>query len=231
MKVGIFGGTFNPIHYGHLRAAEEVREKVALDRILFIPSGSPPLKSRDIASAKHRYEMTRRALMNNPQFAISDREYRQKGKSYTVKTLKALKKSHPERDFYFILGIDAFLDIPNWWHHEELLALAHFIIISRPGFLFIDLQMSPVIATKKNVLRKLDAEEIDILRIELTGRTTVTLLRITPVGISSTDIRRLMKQDGNIKYLLPASVESYIISNKLYCKVKKARDKVKRREG
>lgn len=218
MKVGIFGGTFNPIHYGHLRAAEEVKEKVALDRVLFIPSGSPPLKSRDIADAKHRYEMTRLALINNAHFEISDRECRQKGKSYTVKTLKALKRSHPKRDFYFILGIDAFLDIPNWWHHEELLALTHFIIISRPGFQFIDLQMSPVIETKKSVLRKLDVEAIDTYRMELKGHTTITLLRITPVGMSSTEIRRLIKQNGSIKYLLPVSVESYIISNKLYCK-------------
>lgn len=231
MKVGIFGGTFNPIHYGHLRAAEEVKEKGALDRILFIPSGRPPLKSRDIADVKHRYEMTRLALMKNTHFEISDRECRKKGRSYTVKTLKELKINYPERDFYFILGIDAFLDMPNWWHHEELLALAHFIIISRPGFQFIDLQMSPVIETKKSVLRKLDVEEIDTYRIELKGHTTLTLLRVTPVGISSTEIRRLIKRDGSIKYLLPVSVESYIISNKLYRKEQRARDKINRREG
>ena len=231
MKVGIFGGTFNPIHYGHLRAAEEVKEKVALDRILFIPSGSPPLKSRDIAGVKHRYEMTRLALMGNTHFEISDRECKQKGKSYTVKTLKELKMSYPERDFYFILGIDAFLDIPNWWHHEELLALAHFIIITRPGFQFVDLQMSPVIEIKKSVLRKLDVEEIDTCRIELKAHTTLTLMSITPVGISSTEIRSLIKWGGSIKYLLPVSVESYIISNKLYCKEQGARDKINRREG
>ena len=231
MKVGIFGGTFNPIHYGHLRAAEEVKEKGALDRILFMPSGSPPLKSRDIASVKHRYEMTRLALRGNTHFEISDRECMQKGKSYTVKTLKELKMSYPERDFYFILGIDAFLDIPNWWHHEELLALAHFIIISRPGFQFVDLQMSPVIEIKKSVLRKLDVEKIDRYSIELKAHTTLTLMSITPVGISSTEIRRLIKRDGSIKYLLPVSVESYIISNKLYRKEQRARDKINRREG
>ena len=231
MKVGIFGGTFNPIHYGHLRAAEEVKEKVTLDRILFIPSGRPPLKSSDIADVKHRYEMTRLALMKNTHFEISDRECRQKGKSYTVKTLKELKRSHPERDFYFILGIDTFLDIPNWWHHGELLALAHFIIISRPGFQFVDLQMSPLIETKKSVLRKLDVKEIDTYRMELKGHTTLTLLRSTPVGISSTEIRRLIKQDGSIKYLLPVPVESYIISNKLYRKEQGARHKINRREG
>jgi len=225
MKVGIFGGTFNPIHYGHLRAAEEVKEKVSLDKILFIPSGRPPLKSKDIADARHRYEMTRLALMKNTHFEISDRECRQKGKSYTVKTLKELKRSHPEKDYYFILGIDAFLDMPNWWHNEELLTLAHFIIISRPGFQFIDLQMSPVIETKKSVLRKLDNKEIELHTINLQGFVTLMLLRLTPVGISSTDIRGRIKQHGSIKYLLPASVESYIIANKLYRKEHRARVK------
>jgi nicotinate-nucleotide adenylyltransferase len=218
MKVGIFGGTFNPIHYGHLRAAEEAKEKATLDKILFIPSGRPPLKNRDIADARHRYEMTRLAIMKNTHFELSDSECRQTGKSYTVKTLKELKRSHPERDFYFILGIDAFLDIPNWWHYEELLTLAHFIIISRPGFQFIDLQMSPVIETKKSVLRKLDNKEIELYTINLQGLTRLVLLRLAPVGISSTEIRSRIKQGRSIKYLLPAPVESYIIANKLYRK-------------
>jgi nicotinate-nucleotide adenylyltransferase len=225
MKVGIFGGTFNPIHYGHLRAAEEVKEKAILDKILFIPSGRPPLKSRDIADARHRYEMTRLALMKNTHFELSDRECRQKGKSYTIKTLKELKRSHPERDFYFILGIDAFLDMPNWWHHEELLTLAHFIIISRPGFQFIDLRMAPAFEAKKSVLRKLDNKENELYTLNLQGPITLMLLRLTPVGISSTEIRSRIKQDRSIKYLLPASVESYIIANKLYRKEQRVRVK------
>ena len=216
MKVGIFGGTFNPVHYGHLRAAEEVREKVKLDKILFIPSGRPPLKIRDIAHVRHRYEMTRRALVKNSNFELSDIECRQKGKSYTVKTLKKLKKSHPERDFYFILGIDAFLDIPHWWHHEELLRLAHFIIISRPGLEFINLKTSPIVTMKRSILRKLDKGEIGTYTIKLHGHKKVMLLTITPIGISSREIRARVRQARSIKYLLPASVESYIISNKLY---------------
>jgi nicotinate-nucleotide adenylyltransferase len=225
MKVGIFGGTFNPIHYGHLRAAEEVKEKANLDNILFIPSGKPPLKIKDIAGARHRYEMTRLALMKNTHFELSDRECRKKVKSYTVKTLKELKKTYPERDFYFILGIDAFLEMPIWWHYEELFTLAHFIIISRPGFQFVDLRMSPVIKAKKSVLRKLDNREIELYTIDLQGPMTLMLLRHTPVGISSTEIRGRISQGKSIKYLLPASVESYIISNKLYRRECRARVK------
>jgi len=220
MKVGIFGGTFNPIHYGHLRAAEEVREKVKLDKILFIPSGRPPLKTREVAEARHRYEMTRRALVKNPHFELSGIECRQTGKSYTVNTLKELKKSHPERDFYFILGIDAFLDIPQWWHHEELLELAYFIIISRPGLQFISLQASPLLEVNERTLRKLDNEEIEIYTVKVHGHTRVKLLNVTPIGISSHEIRSHIRQEKSIKYLLPASVESYIIANKLYRSVK-----------
>jgi nicotinate-nucleotide adenylyltransferase len=223
MKVGIFGGTFNPIHYGHLRAAEEVREKVQLDKILFIPSGKPPLKIRDIADAKHRYEMTRRALLKNTHFELSDIECRETRKSYTVKTLKELKRSHPERDLYFILGIDAFLDMPKWWHHEELLTLTHFIIISRPGLQFTDLQTSHVVEMKKSVLRKLDNEEIETSTVKLHRHIMVMLLKITPLGISSHEIRSRIRQERSIKYLLPASVESYIIANKLYQRVELAR--------
>ncbi len=218
MKIGIFGGTFNPIHYGHLRAAEEVRENIKLDKILFIPSGKPPLKISDITDVRHRYEMTRLALMKNAHFEISDIECRQTNKSYTVKTLKELKKNYPERNLYFILGIDAFLDIPNWWHHEELVTLTHFIIISRPGFRFIDLQTSSVIETKKSILRKLDNAGIETYATKLQGNVMLMLLRLTPIGISSTEIRSRIRRGRSIKYLLPAAVESYIIANKLYCK-------------
>lgn len=216
MKVGIFGGTFNPVHFGHLRAAEEVREKTSLDKILFIPSGRPPLKSKDIADVRHRYAMTRLALMKNTHFEISDIECRQKGKSYTVKTLKQLRNFYPERDFYFILGIDAFLDIPNWWHYEELVTLANFIIISRPGFRFSELKASPLLETKKNVFRRIDNEGTETCKIKLKGNVAAILMRLTPFGISSTEIRRRIKIGRSIKYLLPVSVESYIISNKLY---------------
>jgi nicotinate-nucleotide adenylyltransferase len=217
MKVGIFGGTFNPIHYGHLRAAEGVREKLEFDKILFIPSGSPPLKIKELADAKHRYKMTRLAIFTNRLFELSDIECRLSGKSYTVKTVEELKKNNPEMEFSFILGIDAFIDITNWWHPERLITLTNFVIISRPEFRFVDLQISPYIKINRRILKRLDNAEIETYTVKLKSSRNATFLRLTPIGISSTGIRRLLKEGKSIKYLLPADVESYIIANKLYC--------------
>ncbi len=216
MKVGIFGGTFNPVHYGHLRAAEEVREKLELDKILFMPSGKPPLKTKEIADAEHRYEMVSLAIVHNPFFEMSDIECRLSGKSYTVKTIEELKKAGPETEFILILGIDAFLDIPNWWQPERLIALVDFVIISRPGFKFVDLQASPYMKINQKILKELDRSENEIYATKLKSNRDAILLRLTPIGISSTEIRRLSKQGRSIKYLLPAEVQSYIIINKLY---------------
>jgi nicotinate-nucleotide adenylyltransferase len=217
MKVGIFGGTFNPIHYGHLRSAEEVRENLGFDKVLFIPSGSPPLKTEDMASSKHRYNMTGLAIVNNRFFELSDIECRLSGKSYTVTTVERLKKNNLEVEFFFILGVDAFLDITNWRHPEKLVTLTNFVIISRPGFGFIDLQVSPYIKINRRILKELDNAKIETYSIKLKSNRDVTFLKITPIGTSSTEVRTLIKQGKSIKYLLPAEVESYIIANKLYC--------------
>jgi len=218
MRVGIFGGTFNPIHYGHLRAAEEVRERLGFDRILFVPSGNPPLKSADKTDSHHRFEMTRLALAGSKCFQLSDVEYRFSGKSYTVKTIGALKNTDPCAEFSFILGIDAFLDIPNWWHPEELIALTDFVVISRPGFGFIDLGTSPYMKIDRKVLKRIDNNESETHIAKLKSGRTAILLRLTPIGISSTEVRRLVGQGRSIKYLLPADVQSYIITKKLYKK-------------
>jgi len=216
LKVGIFGGTFNPIHYGHLRAAEEVREKLKFDKILFIPSKSPPLKTEAIADVVHRYEMLRLAIFNNRFFELSDIECRMPGKSYTVKTVDELTKTNPKTGLFFILGIDAFLDIPNWWNPERLIALTNFVIISRPGFKFIDLQTSPYTKINRKILRELDKGETETYKTKLKSNKDAILLRPIPIGISSTEIRRLIRQGKSIKYLLPAEVKSYIIANKIY---------------
>ena len=216
MKVGIFGGTFNPIHYGHLRAAEEVGEQLGLDRVLFVPSGNPPLKTKDIAPARQRFEMAKIAVKDNRLFALSDIESRLPGKSYTVKTIEALQKENPQVEFSLILGIDAFLDIPNWWRPEHLVTLAHFIIISRPGYAFLDLQSSPYIKINKPMLKGLDASDIELHKATLPSQREAVLLRLTPLGISSTEIRRLVQLRSSIKYLLPPAIQSYIMNNKLY---------------
>jgi nicotinate-nucleotide adenylyltransferase len=214
MKVGIFGGTFNPIHYGHLRVVEEVREKIALDAVLFIPSGNPPLKSADLAPPEHRYEMTRRALETNPLFRISDIECRQKEKSFTVKTLLALKEEHPEYEPYLILGIDSFLEIPLWYQPEQLMELTHVVVVSRPGVFFSSL--SSRIPADSNVLSALDTGERGLYRTTMRTSRELVLLKATTLDISATGIRKLARNGMSLKYLLPEAVESYIISNNLY---------------
>jgi len=216
MKLGIFGGTFNPIHFGHLRVAEEARELAGLDKVIFIPSGTPPLKTKDIAPASHRYAMTKLAVRNNPFFDVLDIECRGRQKSYTVKTLEKLRELYPDDRLHFMLGIDAFLDIPNWHRSEILLSLADFIILSRPDRRFEDMAASPYLSVKRPLLRKLDRELETAYMTTLSNGRIIILAKVSPVNISATDIRTRMKQGQSIKYLLPAEVESYIISHHVY---------------
>lgn len=213
-KIGILGGTFNPIHYGHLRIAEEVREKLGLAKILFIPSCNPPLKGEDLADVRNRYEMTRFSVENNPFFDISDIECKRGGKSYTVETLASLGKAHPENDFYFIMGIDSFLEIPSWYQPEKLIELTHFVVVSRPGFRFSDLFSR--IPVNKKTLSDLDRRTLGVYGTTMKSGKEIFLLNVTPIGISATAIRTLLRSGMSIKYLLPEAAESYIIANKLY---------------
>ncbi|MEW6571057.1 MAG: nicotinate-nucleotide adenylyltransferase [Nitrospirota bacterium] len=216
MKIGVFGGTFNPIHYGHLRASEEVRERLGFKKILFIPSKSPPLKEKNLANPAHRFEMSRIAISGNRFFELSDIEFRMKGKSYSVKTLEELKKTEAGADIFFILGIDSFLDIPHWWHPERLLGLTNFVIISRPGFKFIDLRSAHHIKIEEKILKKIDNADIPYYCANIGSNRYAILLRVTDMDISSTEIRKLIRQGKSINYLLPPKVKSYIILHRLY---------------
>lgn len=216
VKIGIFGGTFNPIHYGHLRAGEEVRERFSLSKVIFIPSKDPPLKSHELLESEHRYRMTELALSENVFFEISDIEFKRSGKSYTVQTLEEMKRIFHDGELYFILGIDAFLEVPTWWQPERLMSLVNFIIIARPSFRFLDLFSSPYIEASRNALERLDRGEIESYSMTLKSKKVVFAARMPLLDISSTEIRRRIKEDKSIKYLLPESVESYIIANKLY---------------
>lgn len=216
MKIGVFGGTFNPIHYGHLRAAEEVRERLGFDKILFVPSGKPPLKSRHIAPASHRYEMLHIAVRNNPAFDLSDIECKKKGKSYTVETIAELQERHPRATIAFILGIDAFLDIPNWRQPERLITMSDFVIISRPGYLFRRLSTSPYLSQGRRTVNDIEVPGKRVHVIALSSKRKAMLVSVTPIGISSTQIRALLRSGRSVKYLLPADVQSYIMEHKLY---------------
>ncbi len=218
-RIGVFGGTFNPIHYGHLRAAEEVREMLGFDRVLFVPSGNPPLKTGDLADAMKRYEMVRRATAGNRSFEVLDIESMKPEKSYTVETLEVLLSRYAESELYFMLGMDAFLDIPNWWMPEKLVKMVNFAVISRPGRIFEDLLSSPFMDVEPGDLRALDDSGGEFKITRLKSRKEAALVKITPIDISSSDIRRRILAGQSVKYLLPESVESFIISNKLYSPV------------
>ncbi|MBM2838991.1 MAG: nicotinate (nicotinamide) nucleotide adenylyltransferase [Deltaproteobacteria bacterium] len=135
MKIGIFGGTLNPIHFGHLRTAEEVREAFSLDKVLFVPSAFPPHKRKeDMETPYERIEMTRIAIEGNPYFDFSDMEVKRGGFSYSVDTVDEVTKRLPEAEIYFILGVDAFFEIDSWKEYRRFLSLCNFIIVTRPGY-------------------------------------------------------------------------------------------------
>ncbi len=215
-KIGILGGTFNPVHYGHLAAAEEVRDRLKLDRVLFIPSFLPPHKhEEDMPSAAQRLEMVRLAVAGSRSFRPSDIEVRRGGKSFTIDTIEELQVSHPGAELYFITGVDTFLEIRSWKDWERLLRMCCFVVLSRPGYRFQDLEALPFLAGSGSELAALDGGEHTRAVMEPEG-FSIRLEVIPHYDISSTDIRMRVKRGATIKYLLPDAVETYIIANKLY---------------
>ncbi len=211
MRLGIFGGTFNPIHFGHLRAAEEVRHLVDLDKVIFMPSGNPPLKSDDLAEASHRYAMTRLATQSNVNFLVSDIEMREHEKSYTIHTIQRLSENYPDDRLFFILGLDAFLDLPDWREPERLIGSIDFIIVTRPRFAMNNLASSPFIEGD------IPHSGNGVISVRLKGGRSAFIAGVSAFDVSSTGIRRLVREGVSIKYLLPETVEQYIFSHRLYC--------------
>lgn len=215
-KIGVLGGTFNPIHYGHLAAAEEVRDRLKLDRVLFIPSFFPPHKhEEDMPSAVQRLEMVRLATSGNPSFKPSDIEIKRGGRSYTIDTIETLRQAYPGSELSFITGLDSFLDIRTWNQWDRLLTLCCFVVISRPGYRFADLMKMDFLKSAEDELAKLDQGDLTHAVVR-SGTFTICLEMVPLYDISSTDIRKRVQSGASIKYLLPDAVETYIINNKLY---------------
>ncbi len=215
-KLGILGGTFNPIHYGHLVAAEEVYDRLKLDRVLFIPSYLPPHKhEEDLPSAVQRLEMVRLATAGNPHFTVSDIEVKREGKSYTIETIDTLRTIHPGTELFFITGLDSFFDIQTWNQWKRLLGLCSFVVLSRPGYRFAGLMKIDFMKGTSKELAKLDGGELVHALFEPEGFNI--FLEVIPLyDISSTDIRSRIRQSRTVKYHLPEAVETYIIKNNLY---------------
>ncbi len=209
MAIGVFGGTFNPVHMGHLRVAEEIREEFQLEAVYFIPSHLPPHKNSDAAGfSADRLKMLKAAVKGNPFFKVSDLEIRRGGVSYTIDTLKKFGRRFD--DIFFIIGIDAFKLIDTWYHYEELFYHTGFIVMTRPA------SGSPNIpqVLPESVRTKLTVLEDNVYRHE-SGRM-IYLCPVTKIDISSTKIRELHGGDRSIRYLVSPSVEKIIIERGLY---------------
>lgn len=212
MRIGILGGTFNPIHLAHLRLAEEAREVCALDRVLFMPAALPPHKSVDEdIPFRQRLLMAELAVGDNPAFAVSDLEARREGKSYSVHTLEILRRENPGDELFFIVGMDSFLDITSWKEWRRLFELAHIIVAARPGFAGGDpLSLLPV------AIRSDFCYDVAAKALRHRCGTAVFFLEETFLDISSTRIRQLAGAGRSIRYLVPAAVEAYIIRHGFY---------------
>ena len=197
-RVGILGGTFDPIHIGHLMLAEAVRDEYELEQVLFIPAAQPPHKlGRKISPAEDRYMMTVLATCSNPTFEVSDIEMRREGPSYSVDTVRALlRASGGDTEYFFIAGTDIIREIHTWERIEELLSICPFIAASRPG-------CRPDVERTRNLLGDLGVRQIHLLN--------------TPeLEISSTDIRERVARGASIRYIVPREVEQYIYKKGLY---------------
>lgn len=218
LRLGLLGGSFNPVHNGHLAIARQTRDLLSLDRILFIPAGDPPHKpDGTLASAKDRYEMVRLAVESDPTFAVSGVEISRPGKSYTLDTIRTLQQQYgPSAQLFFLIGLDAFLDFPSWREPATLLNLCSFVVISRPGISFQPLAtmtLLPEISLES--LASLDAGRIVKLEVPLLHQRLICM-KLPPNHVSASDIRTRMQRHQPVANLLPPSVESYIIHHHLY---------------
>lgn len=197
-KIGICGGTFDPIHLGHLSLTEQVRCNFGLDKVLFIPSGNPPHKKmKEVTDAPQRYKMVELAIASNPYFEAVALEIERIGYTYTIDTLKLLQALYKNADFYYIIGADVVMDLVTWKNFEQVFKLTKFISLLRPGF------------------KKTDYEE-RINYLESQFGASIISFRAPLMDISSTNIRKLVKEEKSIKYLVQDSVMEYIYANGLY---------------
>jgi len=210
MKWGLFGGTFDPVHLGHLRCAQEVLELFALDKILFIPAGIQPLKvDRDILPFHHREQMIRLAIEGNPSFAVSDIEDRRGGRSYSVETVRHFLDTAPDgTELFFILGQDAFHGIPMWKEWQELLRLCNFVVMTRPGHETKDLTgvFPPDVASLFHYDKAAGG-------FRGSADRSIFFRGLTLLDISSTDIRNRVREHLSIRYLVPDPVRHYILKS------------------
>jgi nicotinate-nucleotide adenylyltransferase len=213
-RMGLFGGTFDPIHLGHLRAAREVLERFALDRILFVPSFIPPHKVRKgMAPARDRLRMVELACAGEPRFAASSIEVDAGGRSYSILTLERVRGLYPGARIFFILGTDAFLEIGTWREHERVLDESLFIVMTRPGARLEDAAGVVGDSLRERVREIAEGETVDE---GMLGDHRIFLLPIRALDVSSTEVRRRVRAGEPVAGLVPEAVGDYIRSHGLY---------------
>jgi nicotinate-nucleotide adenylyltransferase len=200
--IGIFGGTFDPIHTGHLRTAFELREALRLAEVKFLPAGNPPHRDHAQASAQMRLTMVQAAVADEPGFTVDDREVRRTGLSYSVDTLTELRAEHPDRSLCLLLGMDAFLGLPGWHRWREILQLAHVVVAHRPGW------KAPTQGPLGEVMVDHGTGTIRELHDHVAGRVYVHA--VTQLEISSTELRQMIAHGGDPRFLVPDSVHKVL---------------------
>jgi nicotinate-nucleotide adenylyltransferase len=195
MRLGIFGGTFDPIHFGHLILAEQCREACGLDQVWFVVAGAPPHKLGDRTAVAHRLEMVRFAIAGRASFLVSEIETQRPGPHYSVETLAAVRHERPDDDLFFLIGADSLADLPGWREPTRIAQLATIVVVNRPGL-----------------------EEVDAAKRPSFGPGSHPLMSVTipPIGIASTDLRRRLAERQSIRYMVPRAVEAYIEAQGLY---------------
>jgi len=206
--IGVFGGTFDPIHCGHLRTAFELWQELGLAEVRFLPTGHPPHRERLYASAELRLQMVRAAVADQPGFVVDDREVRRSGVSYSFDTLVELRREHPDRSLCLLLGMDAFLGLPGWHRWRELLALAHIVVAHRPGW------RAPTTGPLGELMVDHGTGSIRALHEERAGRVYVRA--VTQLEISSTELRALITAGRDPRYLVPDPVRQIIRETRCY---------------
>jgi nicotinate-nucleotide adenylyltransferase len=206
--IGLFGGTFDPVHYGHLRTAFEVLQQLSLDELRFIPCGDPPHRGVTFADATARLRMVELATREQPEFVVDDRELKRDGPSYTVDTLDSIRRESPGCSLCLIVGMDAFLGLPGWHRWDEILGYAHMVVAHRPGWR----------APRDGVLGELLAERrtdcVEDLHVAECGRIYVHA--VTQLEIASTEIRRLVGAGRDPRFLMPDAVRDDILKSACY---------------
>lgn len=206
--MGIFGGTFDPIHYGHLRTAFELMEAIQLAEVRFLPAGTPPHRETPEASAETRMAMVRAAIEGQPGFILDDRELRREGPSYSVDTLLDLRAEFAHRSICLIIGMDAFLGLPQWYHWREILQLAHVVVAHRPGW------RTPDMGPLGELLVDLGTGRVRDLHESRAGR--IYIHAVTQLEIASSTIRGVIRQGRDPRFLMPDPVRRLIAESGCY---------------